>query len=158
MQTFLPMARWPDSMTGYKESAACLDDRRLGNQIKECAQILAACYGGAAIIVRDEPVLYSIGYTRSHPAVKMWIRYEASLCRYACAIVDEYRSRGRRGMVVYEKMFRRVRQILDSPYDPLWLSDIGPSHRSQLLLKDPVWYSQFGWSERPGSIPYLWPE
>lgn len=34
--------------------------------------------------------------------------------------------------------------------------DFHASHRSNLLRKDPVWYSQFNWTE-PNNLPYVWP-
>lgn len=42
---------------------------------------------------------------------------------------------------------------------PAWWGDesVHASHRSNLLRKDPQFYSAFGWSE-PHDLPYVWPE
>jgi len=40
---------------------------------------------------------------------------------------------------------------------PRWLGDekLHASHRSNLLRKNPEWYSKFGWKE-PNNLPYVW--
>ena len=126
MQTFLP---YPD----FTESAKCLDRQRLGKQRVEAWQIL-----------------YSSGW-RSHPAVKMWRGYAASLNRYAIAICKEWIERGYR-----DNMLGRFK-LFDGP-DPHWLGDskFHRSHQLMLFWKDHDYYKQFipkGQEE----IKYVWP-
>lgn len=156
MQTFLP---YPD----YNLSAHCLDDKRLKNQVKECAQILASLRGGAFILVPRgidyEPVQYSTGGYPAHPATLMWKGYERQLSLYACSCIAEMRRRGSTAMKVYENMFNQCARLFPSNGKPAWLGDdrMHASHRSQLLKKDPEYYGQWGWIEKPGAIDYWWP-
>jgi hypothetical protein len=135
MQTFLP---YPD----FNDSMECLDNKRLGNQV----------YREALTLVR--------GGWRGHPASKMWRGYERRLCEYARAGADELCMRGK--VEVGERWRFRFAIIgLDYPVtgDPWWLGDarLHRSHRSVLLRKNFEWYSQFGWTESPGSV-YFWPD
>lgn len=74
MQTFLPYS-------DFKQSAQCLDNKRLGKQRVEALQILKAI---------TDP---SYGW-QNHPAVKMWRGYEHALSKYALEICDEWIKRG----------------------------------------------------------------
>lgn len=131
MQTFLP---YPD----FKQSAQCLDWRRLGKQRVEARQILNALEGK------------SYGW-RNHPATKMWVGFENALGEYLNTVISEWISRGYRNnmatyLVTYPIIF------------PLWLGDLDfhASHRSNLLRKMPDWYGKFDWTE-PNNLPYVWP-
>lgn len=131
MQTFLPL---PD----FKASLECLDYKRLGKQRLEANQIIN-CLSGA-----------SSGWA-NHPAVKMWEGYGRAIIRYYDLCIDEWVSRG------YNNTMEKFN--IDKPFKyPWWFGDerFHASHRSNLLRKDPSFYSQFGWKE-PNTLPYWWP-
>lgn len=129
MQTFLPYAN-------FEQSAACLDWRRLGKQRVEAKQIINTLICGSR--------------WRNHPAVLMWRGYESALTYYMNTCIIEWIRRG----------YRNTMEIVSVPdfVMPWWFSndEFHASHRSKLLLKDPAWYGQFGWSE-PNNLPYVWP-
>lgn len=133
MQTFLPYAN-------FGASVECLDYRRLGKQRVECKQLLKALEVG--------------GSWANHPAAKMWRGYELALAHYMNYCILEWMGRGfKNNMYLVE--------ILEDPHlieMPPWLGseEFHASHRSNLLRKDPVYYSQFNWVENP-NIPYKWP-
>lgn len=139
MQTFLP---YPD----FAQSAACLDNRRLGKQRVECLQILRA--------LRDP----SYGW-QNHPAVRMWRGYPDRLLAYHQRITNEWKARGFKD-TCYEKALSLINSF---PVDsigktPAWLNNpaFHASHRSNLLRKDPAFYGRYGWTE-PHNLPYVWP-
>lgn len=136
MQTFLPF----DS---FFLSAKALDYRRLGKQRVECKQILRALMGETK------------GWV-NHPATKMWKGHEYALCAYAYDICSEWRHRGYNDTLL--PYFEDLIYELPICSNPKWLGDkaFHASHRSNLLRKDPVHYSQFGWKEPP-DLPYVWP-
>jgi hypothetical protein len=139
MQTFLP---YPD----FAQSAACLDNKRLGKQRVECLQILKAL---------SDP---SYGW-QNHPAVKMWHKHDYHLMGYGIAICDEWIKRGFNDTC--RDKITNIAAGLDPDFEqprPLWLGnqDFHASHRSNLIRKDPVHYGQFGWTE-PNNLPYVWP-
>lgn len=145
MQTFLPL---PD----FKESAACLDMKRLGKQRVEALQILQTLLSPA----RKREATWS-----HHPAVLMWQGHEIALCEYGLAICDEWFSRGYRDTVhsqilaLHDFLCEQPRRSKDFP---TWIGNekFHSSHRSNLLRKAPEWYSRFGWVEGPDQ-PYFWP-
>ena len=129
MQTYLPSIY-------FDESATMLDWRRLGNQRKEARQVLTA--------------IQTRGGWFRHPAVQMWIGYEAALIEYGNVIILEWEARD----------YRNNMPLMD-PGEvvlPPWLGDerVHSSHRANLLRKDPEWYGRFGWSEEPAK-GYFWP-
>ena len=130
MQTFLPCA-------DLVESAQCLDDKRLGNQRREAKAILNA-------------MLDPKSRLRHHPAVLMWQGYSSALRLYYDAVVAEWIMRG------FLHNGGRM-QVRDAPM-PWWLGDerLHSSHRAALMEKNPGWYRQFDWSEKP-AIDYYWP-
>lgn len=134
MQTFLP---YPD----FAATAKVLDRQRLGKQRVETVQIINAL------------TLPEYGW-KNHPAVKMWRGYVPALAAYGYMMCEEWRRRG------YEdSLLPFFAERLTISYTlPPWMGDPGvhSSHRSRLLLKNPVWYSQFQWSEPPG-MEYVWP-
>ena len=78
------------------------------------------------------------------------------LCMYGLAMCNEWRSRG-----YNDTCFDTILELMcrtDVTGMPTWLGNeaFHASHRSNLLRKDAVHYSQFGWSE-PADLPYVWP-
>lgn len=131
MNTFLP---YPS----FVESASCLDRARLGKQRVEVLQILNVLTGKRT------------GWC-NHPAVRMWRGYEACLALYGLVMCLEWTNRGYNDSVANRLEAKEV-------VAPPWLGDAAfhASHRSNLLRKDIVHYSKFGWQE-PASLPYIWP-
>lgn len=110
----------------FRLSAACLDYRRLGKQRVEAMQLL-------------------LGQWPNHPASKMWRGYEDALAFYGFCCCEEWVKRGYKNRIIFEYNSVMAR----------WGGPIHSSHRSNLLRKDYVWYSRFGWSE-PTTLPYVW--
>jgi len=139
MQTFIPL---PD----FRETARVLDWRRLGKQRVECLQLLN---------VNLNPSSSKRGWV-NHPAARMWRGHETWLLLYACDICDEWIKRGYRDTLL-TRFLAMAKGRPDDPVPP-WFGDpaFHASHRSNLLRKDPSWYSQFSWSE-PADLPYIWP-
>ena len=135
VQTFLPYQ-------SFEQSLACLDNRRLGKQRVEAMQILNALRAG------------SVSRWRGHPAVRMWDGWESLLEIYHDLAIKAWVDRGfRNNMRLVSKSF----WLRDPISKPPWLTkEFCASHRSNLLRKDPVYYSQFGWKELP-NLPYIWP-
>jgi hypothetical protein len=144
MQTFLPDP-------SFSRSAELLDYRRLGKQRVECKQILKALHG------------MSKGWV-NHPATKMWRGYEYALALYGSAMCQEWIDRGYNDSLLpeFESVIAAMEESGVDPRDPRvypgWLGDdnIHASHRSNLLRKDPTFYSRYGWSE-PDDLEYVWP-
>lgn len=148
MQTFLPF----DS---FAESARVLDSKRLGNQ----------CYRECLTLLRG-------GWAR-HPAACMWKNHHAGLALYGlfCALeMWQRRPQWRYDVCVrwtsyYTDAYTRLKAAGGLVY-PEWIGDedLHSSHRAALLYKDPEWYGQFGWDEKPavpdadGRLPYVWPK
>lgn len=129
MQTFLP---YPD----FKESAKVLDYRRLGKQRVEALQLIKS----------HENQSYS--WAR-HPASKMWKGYTNALKLYMNVMIEEWVRRGYKNTM----KLAEVQNIIM----PHWLGNevFHASHRSNLLRKDPSYYSQFGWKE-DSTLEYIW--
>ena len=137
MQTFLPYS-------DFKQTAQCLDYRRLGKQRVEAKQILMALLN-----------LTNSKAWRNHPATKMWRGHEGALAKYAYTICDEWIQRGYKDSL--KDFFHQYMSTLDTT-NPDWLGDeeLHSSHRSNLLRKDSNYYSKYNWSE-PDNLPYKWP-
>lgn len=133
MQTFLPFP-------SYEESAACLDRQRLGKQRIEVLQLCRAITEGGS---------YS-----NHPAAKMWEQYIGQLVVYGQVICREWTRRGYRD-TCYDKI--SVYAEYGNLIYPFWIGnkDFHDSHKSNLLRKDPIYYSQFNFL--PNNLPYVWP-
>lgn len=131
VQTFLP---YPN----FVVSAMHLDYRRLGKQRVEARQILRAISVGGA--------------WSNHPAATMWRGCETALEVYGDVMIREWMRRG------YNNSMPILWDVIPDCRMPSWLGDpeFHATHRSRLLLKDPVWYGQFGWTEEPGR-EYIWP-
>ena len=140
MQTFIP---YPD----FQSSASVLDRQRLGKQRVETLQILNALAG------------LSKGWV-NHPATKMWRGHETALVQYGIAICQEWQMRGYKDSCEEKiwnvsKNFRPNRGFALLP--PWWGSDlVHDSHKSNLLRKNPEWYSHYNWNV-PDDLPYEWP-
>jgi hypothetical protein len=132
MQTFLP---YPS----FRDSAASLDYKRLGNQRNEAMVIWKTIHGH-----HDA--------WKHHPCSRMWGPYPDALADYFNAICREWESRG------YTNNLKRLQIDQNRLKYPPWLGhvDFHASHRAALLYKDREHYSQFGWIEKP-SLKYLWP-
>ena len=136
MQTFMP----EDTFTA---SAHALDHRRLGKQRVEAKQIYLAL---------TNP---DYGW-QNHPAVLMWRGHEGALLMYGHAMSLEWAHRGYKDnlMPFFEEEMGNYSTF---PYPP-WMCDqrLHNSHRSNLLRKDPEWYSQYQW-DVPHDLIYFWP-
>jgi hypothetical protein len=147
MQTFLPLP-------GFRASAKCLDNKRLGKQRVECKQILL-CLGISVGMHKPGRAGW-----RHHPAVLMWAGHELALLVYGITVCREWKQRGFRDNLENEflAVYRpRRRLVLRNQYPPWFRDDLlHASHRSNLLRKDSDYYRQFGWVE-PADLPYYWP-
>lgn len=136
MQSFLP---YPD----FSQSARCLDRLRLGKQRVEVYQILRTLNGETK------------GW-KNHPAVRMWSGHIPHLAGYGLAMCREWKARG-----YQDNLSEKIAQYAyhDNPATlPSWLGnkEFHKSHQSNLLRKDPEWYSKFRWNV-PDDLPYVWP-
>ena len=137
MQVFLP---YPS----FQQSVACLDKKRLGNQIwRECKTLLN-------------------GGWPNHPVAKMWADYKPALALYAIKGLSKLNQRKDISIFSYNEHysffepFLFSKDILNPPF--IGNSDFHLSHRLNLLWKDPEWYSQFFDEPIPTSKPdYYWP-
>lgn len=145
MQTFLPYH-------SFRNSAACLDNKRLGKQRVETKQLLLAL---GVPVGQHQPKKTSWA---NHPAAKMWRHHEYHLATYGMVVCVEWQSRGYKDSLL--EQFADVVALLAGEFqpDPAWLGmeEFHASHRSNLLRKDAQWYGRFGWSE-PDDLPYVWP-
>ena len=118
----------------------CLDSKRLGNQVW-----------------REGLTLLGGGWP-NHPASKMWRGHEYSLGEYLMAGIQALEERGKYHDNIAFKI-RALMYLFKDTGNPPWLgnADFHASHRSNLLRKDPVFYSQYGWIE-PTNMPYMWPK
>jgi hypothetical protein len=152
MITFLPSSN-------FIESANCLDwqwaKNRLSNQVDEGIVIVQ-------ILLGERP-------KSNHPTVLMWENSELTLVDYTWTHLYT-RERKRKLTDITRRIELNRLQLIAVEKDPVgnkpfWLGDerLHSSHRSILLGKNPSWYSQFGWEEKPavrGSDarwPYWWP-
>jgi hypothetical protein len=163
VQTFLA---YPD----FAKSVKVLDWRRLGKQRVEAFQLLCAngCNWALAErqwrieqgLMKDKPLRK--GWV-NHPATVMWREYDQALAVYMNLAIAEWESRGYQNTMRYRPYlyneFFGMKEYRDMVDMPLWLGDpqFHASHRSNLLRKDPEYYSQFGWTEGP-DLEYVWPE
>jgi hypothetical protein len=129
MQTFVPY-------DDFEAIASCLDYRRLGKQRVECMQILNALTTGTGWI--------------HHPATRMWADFPAALRRYQAVIIREWINRGYHNTMAIPRSGGRIRM------PDWWGGPIHSTHRAALLFKDPEYYGQFHWSEKP-KLDYFWP-
>lgn len=133
MQTFLPHKN-------FKKTVKVLDYRRLGKQRVEAYQILNI------ITQRTD----TKGW-RNHPAVLMWKNYPNALKEYFNTCIDEWEKRNYKNNMKREIIRGKISY-------PKWLGqeDFHSAHRSNLIRKDPEYYSRFNWKESD-NLPYIWP-
>lgn len=138
LQTFLP---YPD----FEESARCLDPSRLGKQRAETLQIFKA--------ITDPEYSW-----RHHTASRMWRGYEGALLIYGATVAMTWILKfGYKDNTLdkFESLLKSGKYPRDMPH---WFGDqeFHDSHKSNLLAKNPRYYSQFGW-DVPCNLPYKWP-
>lgn len=136
MQTFLPVQN-------FRECAEILDDRRLNKQIIEALTIYKT--------ITENRKAWS-----NHPIVKMWRDYPEALILYYNECLFEWKNVRGRNHKYEEINIDRSKTIF-----PLWLGDerLHSSHRANLLRKDFIFYSRYGWKENSmdyEKIPYCW--
>ena len=138
MQTFMPL-------NTYRTSALALDNKRLGKQRVEAYQILRTLFG------------INAGWA-NHPAVKLWRGHEASLCLYAMAMCSEWVRRGfTDNLFPYFNENYQDLLAYGEPVIPelLLRKDLQVSHQSNLIRKDPTYYSKL-FDGVPDNLPYIW--
>ena len=90
----------------------------------------------------------------------MWRGHELALTIYSAHMCLEWRRRGFHDNLLPEflDVAKQLRDAGQAARYPGWISDwsIMVSHRSNLLRKEPDWYSQWGWLVKP-DLPYVWP-
>lgn len=134
MQTFLP---YPC----FFKTAECLDYRRLGKQRIEAYQTLK--------VLNKETTSW-----QNHPAVKMWMGYQSCLSLYGVVICREWIKRGYK-----DNLLSKITPYYNSNIIyPKWLGNeqFHKSHQSNLLRKNPEYYSKF--FTVPDDLPYNWNE
>lgn len=148
MQTFLP---YPD----FAESAAVLDDRRLGKQRVETVQVLRAL------------TRLTYGWKR-HPAVRMWAGFPEGVAAYGLVVCAEWVRRGWADTCaatigadlaeVGRPAPRTQAELAARMLLPDWIGDerVHRSHRAALLRKDPEHYGPLFDDVDPAE-PYFWP-
>lgn len=149
MQTFLPYK-------DFRESAICLDYRRLLNQPKEVLESLC-------ILLNVQPNWMTdkwwkrCQHHRNHPAVLMWKGYERALMIYGLTMCVNCVTRGYKN-VYYHKILAMSDYMSKDLIMPPWLGNetFHISHRSNLLRKKPEHYKQFNWNVTD-NLPYYWP-
>jgi hypothetical protein len=148
MQTFLP---YPDFF-GSMES---LDNKRLGKQRVETLQILNALTGRKVVDGKLEE-FNPKGWT-NHPAAVMWRGYETALSIYGLASCTVWTSRGFKDTCT-DKFYLHRSLLPNRTKLPKWIGnhDFHRSHQSNLVRKDPVFYSP-KFPGVPGDLPYVWP-
>ena len=132
MQTFLPYAN-------FNKTAKCLDYKRLGKQRVEALQIYK--------IVSGER---TTGGWINHPIVQMWMGYPDALAHYHNTMIDEWIIQGYKN---------NMKLIPHNPRykNPEWLGEkeFHDSHKSNLIRKNPTFYSQYKW-DVPSNLEYIW--
>jgi len=141
MQTFLPYE-------SFTLSARSLDRLRLGKQRIETMQILKILAG----------IQNGRGWI-NHPAVKMWEGSGYWLAEYGLAICEEWIARNYKDncLIQIQTIQNNYRSEIGETY-PEWLGNnqFHISHQSNLLRKNPEYYSIMGWNV-PNDLPYYWP-
>lgn len=132
LQTFLPFK-------DFKQTARCLDYKRLGKQRVEAMQILTT-------LTTNKNSRWG-----NHPAVKMWKGYEGILEQYKNIMIAEWIRRG------YNNTMPITNEFQDNINYPPWITEeFCTAHRSNLLRKNCQYYSKFNWNVAD-KLPYIWP-
>ena len=137
MQTFLPYSN-------FKESAQCLDMKRLGKQRVEVLQLLNS--------------FHKPDYKgwKNHPAREMWRGHENALALYGMIVCEAWLERGYK-----DTCWAKINAYYDKSKPtimPSWfgMQDLHTSHKSNLIRKNPIYYKEF-WPDIPDNIEYIWP-
>ncbi len=143
MQTFLPY-------TNFRKCAGALDWRRLGKQRVEAKMIMEI------LLETKYPV---DSRWKNHPAVKMWKGYIGALAWYGIEMCLEWKRRGYEDNLL--DVFIRHAPPWEEVEMPWWIGNtgsgnIGVSHRSNLIRKDPAYYGKV-WPRLRDDKPYFWP-
>ena len=133
--------------SNFSKNAKILDKKRLFKQLVECRQVLATM---------GEPILKNDGSPMKashvhHPIHKMWSGYAECLKDYHNAILMECLDRGIKTIIQPLQVDKRKMKI--PPF--IGSRKFHNSHKSNLLRKNPEWYSQFKWNVK-SDIPYFW--
>jgi len=138
MQTFLPHPN-------FRESAQCLDQKRLGKQRVEVLQLLNS--------------FHRPNYKgwKNHPAREMWRGFENGLVEYGKTICEVWKERGYK-----DTCWEKINAYHDTSKPitfPKWVGDdaVHLSHKSNLIKKFPDHYKQL-WPDVPDNIEYIWPK
>lgn len=156
MQTFLPYV-------DFNKTMDCLDKRRCWKQVLEARQILATL-GVKLTKASGGPVKPS---HVNHPIHKMWEGYEEVLMHYHDVALMFSKIKWSVNTNIKSLTYISVHSK-DSDnlamWKPLyqhsmpWFMGYKPfhdAHKSNLLRKNPEWYSQFNWNV-PNDLPYIW--
>ena len=99
------------------------------------------------------------GWTH-HPVVRMWSGFETALAVYGLETCAEWRNRGYKDSLLpyFTEQLNRLSKTQVGNMMPSWfgMEAFHASHRAALLAKNPKYYQQFGWAEKP-EIAYVWP-
>lgn len=142
MQTFVPYA-------DVVRSARVLDTKRLGKQRSETMIIWKTLTGEYEKAGKQ-------GWP-NHPAVWMWEDAPEALLHYGLEICSEWHNRGYADNGTLDWFSSRI--SWGKPCEMPWWwgrEDVHRSHRSQLLSKDPDYYTAMFPREEKG-LPYVWP-
>lgn len=140
MQTFLPYH-------DFEQSAHVLDNKRLGKQRVEAAQILAIHYGETVKLA-----------WLHHPAVRMWRDYPINLIGYLHCVCVEWEERGFKNILIkpfLERMILHNGCVHTVP--EIFTENFHLSHKSNLVRKLPEHYRKF-FPDVPSDLPYVWPK
>ena len=136
MQTFLPHK-------SFRESAECLDMKRLGKQRVEVLQLLNS--------------FHKPNYKgwKNHPAREMWRGHENALALYGMVVCEVWLERGYK-----DTCWNKINAFYDASKPiviPKWVGNeqFHLSHKSNLIRKNPDHYKQL-WPDIPDNIPYVW--
>lgn len=151
MQTFLPLPSFADSLR-------CLDQKRLGKQRVEAAQLVRAITGGERSSEAPDEGIMALATAfasptgwANHPAAKMWRGHIPALKHYHNTSIMCWLERG------YKNTMTMYRVDPNEVVYPPWFGDpaFHASHRSNLLRKNPEFYGRYGWNE-PHDMEYVW--
>lgn len=151
MQVFLPFE-------DFAESAAVLDQKRLGKQRVETLQLFL----GVLRLNNDGTPKTTKRTWGDHVVGRLWAPHLYTLLEYQEAVCNDWTARGYRDTCLDKTRVALERGIAagyeDSGTRPAWLGDerVHSSHRAALLFKAPEFYEQYGWQERP-EYNYFWP-
>lgn len=160
MQTFLPFA-------DFTNTAMTLDLKRLNSQVNEGLVIAAAALSLKRNGEEYEPNPGKIAWA-NHPATTMWKGHVNSLIEYTIICLSHFRLRTfKSDYIENDTRYNRLLKLNDKCWEfglynsslPVWIGDedFHRSHQSNLIRKDPEYYSRF-FPDIPADLPYVWPK